>query len=275
MEYYEGRLCVSYQELVDGGIMSAANYKQIAARRKMRVMRRGGGASGCCALVAVDSLPSRFQPKVKELYPDGAQTHLRLWVLENYETDQEAVAFFHDREKTGVDLTKYPEKIKEYVTNASVLDTCIKLYERASTAKKLMGEKYNWDEMADAIEALRTELGHTLPTSTLRFRKKVNEYRKEGYSCLISGKFGNQSARKVNYKTEQLILGLAVLPNKPYNTNIAEMYNMFVCGELDVYDPKTGELMNPDDFVDKKTGEPLELSESTINNYLNKLEKPH
>lgn len=45
---------------------------------------------------------------------------------------------------------------------------------------------------------------------------------------------------------------------------------MFVCGELDVYDPKTGELMNPEDFVDKKTGEPKELSESTITNYLNK-----
>ena len=177
---------------------------------------------------------------------------------------------FHDSEKTGVDLTKYPEKIKEYVTNASVLNCCIKLYDRASTARKLMGEKYNWDWMADAIEALRTELGHTLPTSTLRFRKKMNEYRREGYGCLVSGKFGNQSARKVDYRTEQLILGLAVLPNKPYNTNIAEMYNMFVCGELDVYDPKTGELMNPNDFVDKKTGEPLELSESTINNYLNK-----
>lgn len=270
MEYYEGRLCVSYQELVDGGIMSAANYKQIAARGKMRVMRRGGGASGCCALVAVDSIPSRFQPMVKELYPEGAQTRLRLWVMENYETDQGAVAFFNDREKTGVDLTKYPEKIREYVTNASVLNCCIKLYDRASTARKLMGEKYNWDYMADAIEALRAELGHTLPTSTLRFRKKVTEYRREGYSCLISGKFGNQSARKVDYRTEQLILGLAVLPNKPYNTNIAEMYNMFVCGELDVYDPKTGELMNPDDFVDRKTGEPLELSESTINNYLNK-----
>lgn len=270
MEYYEGRLCVSYQELVDGGIMSAANYKQIAARGKMRVMRRGGGESGCCALVAVDSLPSRFQPMVKELYPDGAQTHLRLWVMENYETDDEAVKFFHDREKTGFDPTKYPEKVREYVTNASVLNCCINLYDRASTARKLMGEKYNWDYMADAIEALRAELGHTLPTSTLRFRKKVNEYRREGYACLISGKFGNQSARKVDYKTEQLILGLAVLPNKPYNTNIAEMYNMFVCGELDVYDPKTGELMNPDDFVDKKTGEPMELSESTINNYLNK-----
>lgn len=270
MEYYEGKWCISALELVDGGIVSKANYQNWTNRNIVDVARRGGGASGNYALIVVDSLPGIYREKVKELYPDGAQTHLRLWVMENYETDQEAVAFFHDREKTGVDLTKYPEKIKEYVTNASVLNTCIKLYNRASTARKLMGEKYNWDYMADAIEALRAELGHTLPTSTLRFRKKVNEYRREGYACLISGKFGNQSARKVDYKTEQLILGLAVLPNKPYNTNIAEMYNMFVCGELDVYDPKTGELMNPDDFVDKKTGEPMELSESTINNYLNK-----
>lgn len=269
MEYYEGKLCISARELMDKGIMTSANYAKKAGRGQIDVVRQGKGL-GNYALVAIDSLPSKYKEKVRELYPDGAQTHLRLWVMENYETDQEAVAFFHDRDKTGVDLQQYPEKIREYVTNASVLNCCIKLYERAATARKLMGEKYNWDYMADAIDALRSELGHTLPTSTLRFRKKVNEYRREGYGCLISGKFGNQSARKVDYKTEQLILGLAVLPNKPYNTNIAEMYNMFVCGELDVYDPKTGELMNPDDFVDKKTREPLELSESTINNYLNK-----
>lgn len=269
MEYFEGRLCISARELVDKGIMTKANYAQKAWKGQIDVVRQGKGL-GNYALVAIDSLPGKYKGKVRELYPDGAQTHLRLWVMENYETDQAAVAFFHDSEKTGVDLTKHPEKIREYVTNASVLNCCIKLYDRASTARKLMGEKYNWDWMADTIEALRTELGHTLPTSTLRFRKKVNEYKREGYGCLISGKFGNQSARKVDYKTEQLILGLAVLPNKPYNTNIAEMYNMFVCGELDVYDPKTGELMNSDDFVDKKTGEPLELSESTINNYLNK-----
>lgn len=266
MEYYEGKLCVSYQELVDSGIMSAANYKQTAARGKMRVVRRGGGASGCCALVAVDSLPSRFKSKIKELYPDGAQTHLRLWVMENYETDQHAMAFFHSREQAGVALT--PEKIDEYVTNASVLNCCIKLYERAATAQKLFGGKYNWEEMAQAIEALRNEYDHTLPTSTLRFRKKVNEYKRAGYGSLISGKFGNQNTRKVDYKTKQLVRGLAVLPNKPYNSNVHEMYISFVCGELDVYDPKTGELFNPDDFTDKN-GDPKYLSESTINNILN------
>lgn len=123
--------------------------------------------------------------------------------------------------------------------------------------------------MAAAVDSLRVQFGHTLPGSMLRFRKKVAEYRREGYGCLISGKFGNQSARKVDYRTERLILGIAVLPNKPFNTNVAEMYNQFVCGELDVYDPETGELFNPDDFTDRD-GEPRVLSETTINNYLNK-----
>lgn len=266
MEYYEGRLCVSYQELVGSGIMSAANYKQTAARGKMHVMRRGGGAAGNYALIAVDSLPLAYKEKVHALYPDGDLTHLKGWVCSNYEIDQAAIAFYHDREKTGVDLR--PGKIREYVTNASVLNCCIKLYNRAATAQKIFGGKYNWEEMAQAIEALRGEYGHTLPASTLRFRKKVNEYKNQGYSCLISGKFGNQNKRKVDYKTKLLICGLAVLPNKPFGSNIHEMYISFVCGELDVYDPKTGELFNPDDFTDKN-GDPKELSESTIRNVLN------
>ena len=268
MEYYGGQLCVSARELVDGGVMSAPNYKALSNRRRINVARRGGGAAGNGALVVLDSLPERYRTKVVELYPEGDLTHLRGWVCSNYETDQAAVAFFHDKSKTGVELPE--DKVHEYVVNASVLNTCIRLYERAATAQRLFGGKYNWEQMAKAIEALRQEYGHTLPASTLRFRTKVNEYKREGYACLISGKFGNQSARKVDHKTERLILGIAVLPNKPFNTTTHENYLAFVCGELDVYDPQTGELMNPEDFIDKRTGEPLELSESTIANYLNK-----
>ena len=266
MEYYEGKLCISARDLVNDGIVSQANYQNWTRRNIVDVVRRGGGAAGNYALIAVDSLPLAYKEKVYGLYPGGDLTHLKGWVCSNYEIDQAAVAFFHDREKTGVDLK--PGKIKEYVTNASVLNCCIKLYNRAATAQKLFGGRYNWEEMAQAIEALRGEYGHTLPASTLRFRKKVNEYKSQGYGCLISGKFGNQNKRKVDYKTKLLICGLAVLPNKPFGSNIHEMYISFVCGELDVYDPKTGELFNPDDFTDKN-GDPKELSESTIRNVLN------
>lgn len=266
MEYYDNRLCISYGELVDGGIMTASNYNSLTYRKKVKVVRHGGGASDCCALIAIDSLPSKYKEAVEKKYPGGDEVRIKTWVLSNYEMDQAAVAFFHDRSKTGIDLDE--KKKREYIINASVLNCCIKLYERARDSQRLFGGRYNWDMMAKTIETLREELGHTLPASTLRFRKKVNDYKRNGYGCLISGKFGNQSARKVDYKTKQLVRGLAVLPNKPYNSNVHEMYISFVCGELDVYDPKTGELFNPDDFTDKN-GDPKYLSESTINNILN------
>ena len=266
MEYYGNKWCISARELVDGGIVSQSNYKAMAARGRIDVVRRGGGAVGQYALVAVDSLPLEYKAKVQERYPDSKLAHLKGWVQSNYELDQSAMAYFHSREQAGLDLPA--DKIREYVVNASVLNCCIRLYERAATTRKLMGDKYNWEQMANAIESLREEYGHTLPASTLRFRKKVNEYKRDGYGCLISGKFGNQSARKVSMKVVILVRSLAVLPNKPYNSNVHEMYLAFVCGELDVWNYQTGELMNPEEFVDKN-GDPLSLSESTISNILN------
>ena len=267
MKYIGGKLCFPMRQLEADGVMTMECCKKMVTRKKAIAATRSGGAKGSRAFVIIDSLPPRYKEEVYLRHPETDSVRLAGWVRSNYEIDQSAVVFFHDREKTGLDLK--PEKIREYITNASVLNTCIRLYDNARTYQRIAGDKYDWGKMAAAVDSLRVQFGHTLPGSMLRFRKKVAEYRREGYGCLISGKFGNQSARKVDYRTERLILGIAVLPNKPFNTNVAEMYNQFVCGELDVYDPETGELFNPDDFTDRD-GEPRVLSETTINNYLNK-----
>ena len=268
MEYYGNTLCISARELIDGGIMSTPNYKQLAARGRIDVVRRGGGSSNNYALVSVSSLPDTYKDKVKALYPDPSLEVLLAWLDANYEIDQAAVAYFADwRNKCGHDHAT-DAHVAEYVANASVLNACIRLYNNAKAIHKTMGLKYDWSMMSQAVEGYRMKTNHTLPTSMLRFRKKVNEYQAEGYACLISGKFGNQSRRKVDHKTERLILSIAVLPNKPFNTSVWEMYNSFVCGELEVWAYDTGEVLNPEDWTDKN-GEPLSLSESTIANYLN------
>ena len=268
MEYYGNTLCISARELIDGGIMSVPNYKQLAARGRIDVVRRGGGSSNNYALVSVSSLPDTYKDKVKALYPDPSLEVLLAWLDANYEIDQAAVAYFADwRNKSGHDHAT-DAHVAEYVANASVLNACIRLYNNAKAIHKTMGLKYDWSMMSQAVEGYRMKTNHTLPTSMLRFRKKVNEYQAEGYACLISGKFGNQSRRKVDHKTVRLIRSLGALPNKPYNTSVWEMYNSFVCGELDVWDYETGELLNPDEWTDKN-GEPMSLSESTITNYLN------
>lgn len=267
MEYYGNTLCVAATDLYTTGIMSQDCYKKLAARDRITVARRGGGASGSTALVAVDSLPSKYRAKVEAMFPGGAETRLEGWITSNYEVDQRALAYYLNRKETGVDLTD--EKVAEYVVNASVLNTCIKLYERASNYRKLMGERYDWAMMAKVISVLKEKYHHTLPESTLRFRKKVNDYQKGGYGVLISGKFGNQSARKVDVKTEKLVLALQCLPNKPFNSQVRDLYESFVCGETDVWDLETGELFDPQDFT-TRDGEPKTLSDSTIRNILNK-----
>lgn len=265
MEYYGNRLCISMRELVDMNVMTPTCYRQLVSRNLVDVARRGGGSSNY-ALVTVSSLPERYRNKISALSPDPSMEMLTAWLDTNYEIDQKAVAYFHEwRNREGVS-ERY---VSEYVANASVLNACIRLYNNNSAIHKIMGMKFNWDKMSKAVEGYRIRTHHTLPSSMLRFRKKVNEYRQNGYACLISGKFGNQSSRKVDHKTERLLLGIAVLPNKPFNTNVLEMYNSFVCGELDIVDPETGVLFDPNDFTDKN-GEPLTLSESTICNYLNK-----
>ncbi len=268
MEFFDNKLCISARELVDGGIMTRPNYKQLSARGQIDVVRRGGGPMQY-ALVAVDSLPTTYKEKVEEKYPGGNAVLLRGWIVSNYELDQAAVAYFMDwsaRQRSDKASARLAQK---YAVNASVLNTCIKLYNRSRDYRKLMGEKYDWGKMATTIETLREEFGHDLPASPLRFRKKVNEYKQYGYECLISGKFGNQCARKVDHKTERLVMSISALPNQPYGSDVHEMYISFVCGELDVWDMETGEVFNPDEFTDKN-GDPRELSESTIRNILNK-----
>ena len=265
VEYYEGRLCIPAKELVERGLVSEANYKKMAIRKKLDVARTARGL-GNYALVAVDTLPAEMKEAVKRAYPNLRIVRLVNGVRENYDYDQRAYAFFSDPAQCGVELPR--RHVREYTVNAGVISAAIALYNSAKAQHTVMGEAYDWDMMAEAIDVLKQEYGHTLPTSTLRFRKKVAEFKKKGYACLISGKFGNQSARKVDHKTERLILGLAVLPNKPFNSNVHEMYLSFVCGELDVFDPETGELFCPDDFT-LKNGEPKTLSEGTINNVLN------
>lgn len=268
MEFFDNKLCISVRELEADGILTQDYCRQLAARNRLKMARSGGG-KGNYALVVVDSLPTEYQDQVNEKHHGGAAILLRGWIISNYELDQAAVAFFMDWAARQSSDKASDELARKYAVNASVLNTCIRLYNRSRDYRKLMGEKYDWSMMAATIETLREEFGHDLPASTLRFRKKVNEYKQYGYECLISGKFGNQIARKVDHKTERLICSIAVLPNKPFNSNVHEMYMSFVCGELDVYDLSTGEIYNPDDFTDKN-GDPKELSESTIRNVLNK-----
>ena len=47
MEYYGNTLCISAPELIETGIITQSNYKAMAARNRINVVRRGGGMMAC------------------------------------------------------------------------------------------------------------------------------------------------------------------------------------------------------------------------------------
>lgn len=299
MEYYGKILCISYNDLtyddrpvmVNGKadysrsrtlkgvhpstlseeelapIMSIPNYKKLAAKEKINVVRSGRGLGGY-VLVEIATMPLRFQERIKLKYGDMKEYVIRNWLGSHYHIDAKAREFY-TRFRFDNGDTLPPEHIQEYTVNASVIEAVMRAMEDATFMRKAMKTgPVNWGELAGAISYYQAEFGHTLPVSSNRFKKRVNDFKANGYESLISRKFMNQNRRKVTYDIERLLLSIDAQPEQPFNTTVWEQYNLFVQGELELYDPETGEVLNPADFTDKD-GNPLVLSPATVANYLN------
>ena len=299
MEYYGKILCISYNDLtyddrpvmVNGKadysrsrtlkgvhpstlseeelapIMSIPNYKKLAAKEKINVVRSGRGLGGY-VLVEIATMPLRFQERIKLKYGDMKEDVIRNWLGSHYHIDAKAREFY-TRFRFDNGDTLPPEHIQEYTVNASVIEAVMRAMEDATFMRKAMkAGPVNWGELAGAISYYQAEFGHTLPVSSNRFKKRVNDFKANGYESLISRKFMNQNRRKVTYDIERLLLSIDAQPEQPFNTTVWEQYNLFVQGELELYDHETGEVLNPADFTDKD-GNPLVLSPATVANYLN------
>lgn len=299
MEYYGKILCISYNDLtyddrpvmVNGKadysrsrtlkgvhpstlseeelapILSVPNYKKLAAKKEINVVRPGKGL-GSYALVEIATMPLRFQERIKLKYGDMKEDIIRNWLGNHYHIDAKAREFYTRFRFDNGDALP-PEHIQEYTVNASVIEAVMRAMEDATFMRKAMkAGPVNWGELAGAISYYQAEFGHTLPVSSNRFKKRVNDFKANGYESLISRKFMNQNRRKVTYDIERLLLSIDAQPEQPFNTTVWEQYNLFVQGELELYDPETGEVLNPADFTDKD-GNPLVLSPATVANYLN------
>lgn len=300
MEYYGKILCISYKDLTyddrpvireDGKadysksralrghhpsmlsmeelapIMSVPNYKKLAARKEIDVVRQGKGL-GSYALIEIATMPLRFQERIKLKYGEMKENILRNWFIGHYHIDAKAREFYTRFRFDNGDALP-PEHIQEYTVNASVIEAVLRAMDDATFMRKAMkAGPVNWGELAGAISYYQAEFGHTLPVSSNRFKKRVNDFKAHGYESLISRKFMNQNRRKVTYDIERLLLSIDGQPEQPFNTTVWEQYNMFVQGELELYDPETGEVLNPADFTDKD-GNPVVLSPATVANILN------
>lgn len=214
MEYYNKMICVTVDELTqeyDGQrVMTASNYKQLCARKRLFIARKAGGF-GVYALIMYSSLPDRFRARFEAIHGNPEQ------ILEQQKMEKKVLKLDKDARdfymshilpngKTLVDT-----KVEEYTINASVLGLVLTaLNERMAKVQALGGgvPKDLWHKALDLSESYRKDYNHTLPNTLRGFRDKMNAYKRDSYIALISGKDGNENTLKITDEAGDQIIAL-------------------------------------------------------------------
>lgn len=236
MEWYNKILAVTFGELTEpnpenaelGAVMSESNYYKLSSKNNTLEVLRPGKGLDTPALIDYESLPDRFKNKFREIWGDPYTQIKESMMKDDLVMDTKARNFYAEYKLD--DGAHIPEEFQEeYVKNASVLNLVISTLKYRQALRKAYNNGMSgvWDTILNTVGKLRENPGHTLPKSSARLRQKMNEYKKEGYECLISGKLGNTNTVKI---TDEAGVWLIVkkrqrVPMVLTNKQIWEEYN--------------------------------------------------
>lgn len=227
MEYYKNILCVSASWLIENDIVTESNYKNLAKRKQIHVVRRA--SRNTPALVSYDSMPDRFKELVKEKIGGDPYEIVQLNLLDEYiDLSSDANDFFENYKLS--DGRYLPKQTRiEYYNNARILDAIKRLITDKVAPKKVKGGKMSrtWESLNKYVQALdRTVYPHTLPAYPARLRDKFNLYKKEGLESLIHKNFTNQHAAKIDDEVKlNFIITFLKDPRNLDNEQVARVYN--------------------------------------------------
>ncbi|TCN63714.1 hypothetical protein [Acetobacteroides hydrogenigenes] len=254
----------------DAAGLSYDDYKNDRKRGKLRTINRGGGAENR-VLIDFNSLKVSRQRVIISAIGDPRKRVQTNTVKARIVPDAKALEYF-----TGylIDDDRYlpDENVKEYCANAEVLNAIHEVIKSRTAWRKSrqISTTRMWEQIVvDVKEIKEGNALVTLPENQTRLKEKYASYLSEGYETLIHKGFKNSNRRKVTDDMKRLLLSIAAMPNKPFNTTIQDIYLQFVGGGIDIVDCETGEIFNRTDFFDKKTGAPITISKATVWNYIN------
>ncbi len=227
MQYYNNILAIESSWLIEKGILSESNYKQLSARKRINVLRRG--CLNTPALVEYESLPDRFKKTICDIVGDPYKAVLQNEIEERITESAEAANYF---DTYKLDDGRFLPKAtrREYYANAIVLMAIHSLLmDTRATRSALNGKTTRaWDKIADRVLDIdRTKWPHELPANPRRLEDKYKKFKKEGYVSLIHKGFLNNHAAKVSDdEKESLLMMLISDPRNLDNEQVASLYNM-------------------------------------------------
>lgn len=227
MVYHNNTLCFEAGWLIGKGIMSESNYKQLAHKKHIQVVRNG--CRNTPALVAYDSIPTRFKAEIVELIGGDPYQQAKYNILEEHITINAQASQYFDKYRLSDGRMLPPKARQEYYANAIILDAIHRLVVTRVAKKKLMGRRVAkvWSSLSEAVQGLdRTVYPHALPENAIRLKDKYNLYREGGYESLIHKNYANKHAAVIDDKVkESLVIELLADPRNIDNEQVARLYN--------------------------------------------------
>src|SRR5690606_22579553 len=152
-----------------------------------------------------------------------------------------------------------PETIEELIVNASVLKAAIQLEEARKRERMTKGgsmrgiAKTIFEDVHDFNGYLMQHHGvkHSLNTTYKRFQQQLNAFKEQSYYGIIKDPEGNskKNAMKRDDETQKLLRNLlAGRDTKPTPSQVADEYNAFLAGYIEVVNLDSGEVYDPKNY---------------------------
>ncbi len=194
IETYNNILCIHAGWLIEKGGLSLPNYKKLKRMSRINVIRR---ASYCTpALIEWDSLPDRFQEKVKSILGYDPKDGRRDWCFSDYlKNDEEALKFFKRCiAKNGKAISQRTVDI--YHAKVMVLNAIDMVLKHHDGTRRALGKRDTllWKNLTEVIRKLDAEIyPHRLPKNYRRLKQKYYDYKSRGYEAILHGGIGNSN----------------------------------------------------------------------------------
>ena len=271
-EYCDNKIGVQGRFLFTGKNAHAESLSLITESGLQKKVERGqivklrAAAANAPMLVSFETLPHKWQEVIVSVWGEAQRTMQKTLFEKSYVRDMQAFhfySFYKFDNQTSLDRGN----IDQYTIDASVLNTIGKVYDqRKKIRKELHGAvKPIWEIITAECALFKSESGHKLPENERRLRDKFNAYKRDGYASLIHKGHGQTNALKVDdFHLELLNNMFTGLDHKPTYAEVAQTYEGFLNGYVEVINEATGEIYKPKDFKS--------LSVATVWNHLSKWE---
>ncbi|GAA5096777.1 hypothetical protein GCM10023210_30970 [Chryseobacterium ginsengisoli] len=232
------------------------------------------GGNGRHMLIDFDSLSKEIQDSI------GDPRKMNHPLIEFFQFDANAVRYFTDFKFDDGSSLKDSFK-EEYITNASVLIASEKLRIARLTEWQKLKKTSGRGLLTSIHQDIMTfneylpklfKTKHTIPASYRAFDRVWKPFFNTfdvgfDFSSLISGKLKNQNRKIMTDEMIQLLNDMfAGQEHKPSRTEVANLYNGFIKGDVDIISHDTGEIYNANEAYYR------ELSDSSIIAWLGKWE---